>query len=563
MIEAQSLPIPVLSYDANGSVVAANPAACRLLGQSEAELLGSNAESAGWIVLKRAGGSALETHPVTTVLRTAAPVHGAVVSVARPDGSEIWVQVDAWPALSESGAVTRVTLALTDVSSLLLGGPLTTAAEDQLIAEVTQEFINARLDPEAILRTLVQTLSKIRPGTWIGVLLDRDPSTMRVVSANAAEPELLRFVHEYMAFHPEGGATPTSGLTLQVIESPNGVLAPTATWGEFVELMSPQAREYLVKFESMPAAREWRRLGVLFVPIRSRGATFGTLGVIDTRASYPLTERDREWLKAVADRVAVAIENAQLYADAVSRLERLTALRSVGLAIGASQDLRLTLQVILDHVVNHLGVDAADVLLVDESDGMLATAASSGFHSNSLPDYRLPIDESLPGRALTGRRIETVTALGAFSQFRRRSLFAREGFKVYGAVPLIARGKLGGVLEVFHRSPLQPDQEWLGFLDALASDAALAIDNAAMFEKLKTAGPSPAGARARQPAPNLSQVERSVLALVIEGHPNREIASRLHLSQNTIKFHVRQLLQKVGATNRTELARKATREGWL
>jgi PAS domain S-box-containing protein len=562
MIEAQSLPIPVLVYDAAGTVVAANPSACRLLGQKEAELLGSSAESAGWIVLKREGSSALETHPVTTVLRTGKPVHGAVVSVARPDGSEIWVQVDAWPAPSEPGPVTRVTLALTDVSSLLLGGPLTAAADDQLFSEVTQQFISVRLDPVAILTTLVKTLSKLRSGTWVGVLLDRDPSTMRVVSANESEPELLHFVDEYMAVRRESGQVETSGLTQQVIETGHAMLAPSATWNEFVEMMSPQASEWLSRLQYEPA-KEWRHLGVLFVPIRSRGSTFGTLGVVDTRASYPLTERDREWLQGVADRAAVAIENAQLYADAVSRLERLSALRSVGLAIGASQDLRLTLQVILDHLIKNLGVDAADVLLVDEADGMLATAASSGFHSVSMPDYRLPVDQELPGRVMTGRRIETVTALGAFSQFRRRSLFAREGFKAYGAVPLIARGKLSGVLEVFHRSPLDPDQEWIGFLDALASDAALAIDNAAMFEKLRTAGPGLAAVRARQPAPNLSQVEKSVLALVIEGYPNREIAARLHLSQNTIKFHVRQVLQKVGATNRTELARKATQEGWL
>jgi len=562
MIEAPSLPIPLLTYDAAGSVVAANQSACRLLGQKEAELLGSSAESAGWIVLKREAASALETHPATTVLRTAAPVRGVVVSVARPDGSEIWVQVDAWPSLSESGAVTRVTLALTDVSSLLLGGPLTTAGDDHLVSEVTQQFINVRLDPAAILTTLVKTLSKLRSGTWVGVLLDRDPTTMRVVSANESQPELLRFVDEYMAVRRESGEALTSGLTQQVIETGHAVLAPSATWDEFIDLMSPHARDWLAKLQFEPA-REWQHLGVLFVPIRSRGSTFGTLGVIDTRASYPLTERDREWLQGVADRVAVAIENAQLYTDAVSRLERLTALRSVGLAIGASQDLRLTLQVILDHVVRNLGVDAADVLLVDAADGMLAIAASSGFHSTSMPDYRLPVDDDLPGRVLTGRRIETVTALSAFSQFRRRSLFAREGFKAYGAVPLIARGQLGGVLEVFHRSPLQPDQEWLGFLDALASDAALAIDNAAMFEKLRTAGSGPAPARARQPAPELSRVETSVLALVVEGHSNREIASRLHLSQNTIKFHVRQVLQKVGATNRTELARRATQEGWL
>jgi DNA-binding NarL/FixJ family response regulator len=51
--------------------------------------------------------------------------------------------------------------------------------------------------------------------------------------------------------------------------------------------------------------------------------------------------------------------------------------------------------------------------------------------------------------------------------------------------------------------------------------------------------------------------------MVVEGLTNREISVQIHLSQNTIKFHVRRLLQKAGVSNRTELARKATQEGWL
>src|SRR4029077_5738707 len=114
-------------------------------------------------------------------------------------------------------------------------------------------------------------------------------------------------------------------------------------------------------------------------------------------------------------------------------------------------------------------------------------------------DYRLPVDENLPGRTMIGRRLETVTALGAFSQFRRRSLFAREGFKSYGAVPLIARGKLTGVLEVLHREQLQPDQEWMEFLDALGSEAAIAIDNADMYDQLQKLGPAAPGPKAPPP----------------------------------------------------------------
>jgi putative nucleotidyltransferase with HDIG domain len=55
----------------------------------------------------------------------------------------------------------------------------------------------------------------------------------------------------------------------------------------------------------------------------------------------------------------------------------------------------------------------------------------------------------------------------------------------YVGVPLISKGDLKGVLEVFHRSPLLLDQEWIEFLENLANQAAIAIDNAALFENLQ------------------------------------------------------------------------------
>jgi putative nucleotidyltransferase with HDIG domain len=52
-------------------------------------------------------------------------------------------------------------------------------------------------------------------------------------------------------------------------------------------------------------------------------------------------------------------------------------------------------------------------------------------------------------------------------------------------VPLIAKGQVKGVLEVFHRAPLEPGQEWLDFLEALAGQAAIAVDNATLFKDLQ------------------------------------------------------------------------------
>ena len=55
----------------------------------------------------------------------------------------------------------------------------------------------------------------------------------------------------------------------------------------------------------------------------------------------------------------------------------------------------------------------------------------------------------------------------------------------YFGVPLIAKGELKGVLEIFHRSPLEVEEEWKSFLDVLARQAAIAIDNATLFRELQ------------------------------------------------------------------------------
>jgi PAS domain S-box-containing protein len=551
------LPGAMVAYDDQGRVTQANQAAVEMLGLvSEQDIVGSLAVDAGWHRTDTAGWPDLDNlHPAVAAIQTGQPQLRIVIRCNRPDGSEVWIQVDAIPVIG-GRAVTGAVATLTDVSKILMDSRLQHAGYgDEALAEVTAQLAAARLDPAAILMAVTGTLSRLRSGTWVASLINKDPRTVRVVAANDADPLVARYIED-MHLSP---TSPTFTMVTQVIETGEPVLIPTVPYDEFVAMLTDDVREYLSKNQP-PVNSPVRYLGVLVVPMRARGATVGTLGLFERRTSNPLTEHDVRWLQAIADRAGLAAENAQLYVDAVSRLERLSALRNVGLAITGSPDLRLTLRVILDQVTAGLGVDAADILMLDEKDATLGLVASRGFQSTSIPDYRLAVDENLPGRAMLGRRIETVTALGGFSQFRRRSLFAREGFRSYGAVPLIARGKLTGVLEVFHRTQLQPDQEWQEFFETLGSEAAIAIDNAGMHDQLQKTG-SPAAAKA--PAPDLTKLENEILTLLVEGDSNREIAGKVHLSQNTIKSHVRQLLQKLDVGNRTELARKATREGWL
>src|SRR6266851_3121817 len=480
----------MIAYDNQGRVTQANHAAVEMLGlASEQDIVGSLAVDAGWHRTDSAGWPDLDNlHPAVAAIQTGQPQLRIVNRCNRPDGSEVWIQVDAIPVMG-GRAVVGVLATLTDISKIVMDSRLPRPRYgDDALAEVTAQLAAARLDPAAILLAVTGTLSRLRSGTWVASLINKDPRTSRVVAANDADPLVARYIED-MHLSP---TSPTFTMATQVIETGEPVLIPTVPYDEFVAMLRDDVREYLSKNQP-PVNSPVRYLGVLVVPMRARGATVGTIGLFERRSSNPLTEDDVRWLQVIADRA--------------------------GLAATGSPDLRLTLRVILDQVAAGLGVDAADILMLDEKDATLELVASTGFQSTSIPDYRLPVDEGLPGRAMLGQRIETVTALGAFTQFRRRSLFAREGFRSYGAVPLIARGKLTGVLEVFHRSQLQPDQEWQEFFETLGSEAAIAIDNAGMHDRLQRTG-SPTAAKA--PAPDLTKLENEILTLLVEGDSNRE-----------------------------------------
>jgi NarL family two-component system response regulator LiaR len=67
--------------------------------------------------------------------------------------------------------------------------------------------------------------------------------------------------------------------------------------------------------------------------------------------------------------------------------------------------------------------------------------------------------------------------------------------------------------------------------------------------------------QAAAPKVELSPREREVLALLVAGRNNPEIATRLSISRATVKFHVSGILAKLGATSRTEAVALALRRG--
>ena len=168
------------------------------------------------------------------------------------------------------------------------------------------------------------------------------------------------------------------------------------------------------------------------------------------------------------------------------QLKHLSALRRIDIAITSSFDLHVILDIVLQQVLLRLGVDASVVLLFNPHLQTIEYAASSGLRSNALHHTRLKLGEGYASRAILERKtIHIPNLLETGSKLASTLQLENESFMDYYSVPLIAKGEVKGVLEIYQRSHISADREWLDFLEALAGQAAIAIDNAQLFENLQ------------------------------------------------------------------------------
>jgi len=189
-------------------------------------------------------------------------------------------------------------------------------------------------------------------------------------------------------------------------------------------------------------------------------------------------------------RVIAIVRDVTKYKQAEEKIQRqlkhLSALHAIDTLISSSFDLNLTLSILLSHVVARLNVDAAAILLFNRESRFLEFMTGVGFRTEALQSIRLRLGEGYAGLAALQRKTVHISNL----QYRktdelRSPVFHKESFISYFGLPLIAKGQVCGVLEIFHRTQLDPDPDWLNFMETLAGQAAIAIENATLFRELQ------------------------------------------------------------------------------
>ncbi len=223
---------------------------------------------------------------------------------------------------------------------------------------------------------------------------------------------------------------------------------------------------------------------LLRLPMVYQDRVMGLVEVMDDRPDRLVEEVQVDLAQLLANQAASAIENARLY-DAVRRhIAEVTTLNRISQVITSILDLDETLAIIADHVLWLLDVAAASVILHDDRSDELWFGAASGEGAEFIRGKRLTGEQGIvtwvvqQGEPLL---VPDVTQDPRFyGDWDRESGFSTRSIL---CVPLQTKGRTIGAIEAVNKASGDFDTEDLSLLTSMAASAAIAIENAQLYEQ--------------------------------------------------------------------------------
>jgi PAS domain S-box-containing protein len=322
----------------------------------------------------------------------------------------------------------------------------------------TAEAITSSLDIRQVLNAILNNLSRVVPFDSAALFL--------------IEGDMVRLT--------AGVGFPDNDKVIDAIfPASNALLQEVWETGKPLILEDAQADPRFEKWAAADQVRGW-----MGVPLAARGEMVGCI-TVDNYKPGAYTEHDSTLAITFAYQAAAAIDNARLFERSEQQIRQLTVLRDIDSAIASSFDLRVTLDFIVNHAVKELNADAATILLYNPDLEALSIHTQTGFaNKQNAPSTYVSIGEDLSGQVALERKLVQIPDLSDLPAYKNSALVKEEGFKSYFGIPLIGKGQVKGVLEIYVRTIIKPSTDWLNLLHMLAGQAAIAIDNVELFKNL-------------------------------------------------------------------------------
>jgi PAS domain S-box-containing protein len=183
------------------------------------------------------------------------------------------------------------------------------AARLRAVAEASRSLAEASLDERAVLETVTREVADLIGDVCVIRLLSEDGEWLEPVAYHHGNPEALAFMR---AMFLSASQRVDEGLNGQVMRSGKPLLIPQVAPARLDAAIKPEYRAYRERFGGAQS--------ILIVPWCLRGRTLGVLSISRERAGHPYIIEDQHLLQDLADRAALASDNARLYREAQSAI---------------------------------------------------------------------------------------------------------------------------------------------------------------------------------------------------------------------------------------------------
>ena len=217
---------------------------------------------------------------------------------------------------------------------------------------------------------------------------------------------------------------------------------------------------------------------MIFAPLNTGTETIGTLSVQSTR-EYAFSQHDFDTLTVIASQAAIAVQNARLYEASRNSARRHQALVKVAETINSSLTLSSVLNAVLDGIRDVMPYHLAAIMMPNPRTGVLEAVGSVG----ELTEAQRRLLKVPMGHGVTGKVLETGKPLVIQDVSKYRGYIAgSKSTKCEAAVPLMRGDTVVGVLNVERSEVNGFEDEDVELLMLFATQAAIAIENARLFE---------------------------------------------------------------------------------
>ena len=209
----------------------------------------------------------------------------------------------------------------------------------------------------------------------------------------------------------------------------------------------------------------------------------------------PFDEHTRSLLTTFAEQAALALRNVELSAVLQSRsaelarkVDEMEALAEVGEAISSTLDPDEVLTTIVEHAVELSGADGGSLMEYDEDSLLFRVRTTYGTSDDvraQLKTVRIHVDESFVGRAATSGTPVQVADLSEIDLDPHLRLLFDAGWRSLVVIPLVRPDRIVGALVVRRLTPGTFSDEICDMLTAFASQSAIALTNARLYQQLE------------------------------------------------------------------------------